>query len=314
MLKQPPPSPLSGFLEAFETAAQAAAFWSDLRAGKAPLKYAYVGSAALTHDRLARTSNYSETVGEVALEADAIGSITPHPVQLVEVGPGNGAHTRALLAALQTRGVRYSRYLGLDYSGVLLRMAADAIVAPFAPLEVTTHQVDIETERLDVVGKWRKRGAILMASIGNTIANVEDPPAVLRRLREAATEGDYLAIGFATPPPVGTDPVKAYLTPEFRAAALEPLRMAGIPTGSGEFRMWYDSEERAVRACFRLGETVTLHFGEERFVAKEGATIDVFTSRRRSVSETEEMLSEAGWSIMSSHAAEGHGAIIAKRG
>jgi L-histidine Nalpha-methyltransferase len=74
--------------------------------GVLPLKFAYAGSAAHTHDRLARSEGYQSVVGLVSHEVDVLladGFPVEALTRMVEIGPGNGMHTVAFLRLLGSR-------------------------------------------------------------------------------------------------------------------------------------------------------------------------------------------------------------------
>ena len=151
--------------------------------GQLPLKYAYAGSAAHTHDALARQASYASVVGAEEVRS-AAAFLSDHPAgQIVEIGPGNEQYSAALLTADRWRG----RYLALDFSRTLLAIAAGRLRSGLAgAATVSTAFWDVEQGPTTAIAEWRQGDApLVVLFLGQTLGNVEDVPATLRNIRES---------------------------------------------------------------------------------------------------------------------------------
>jgi len=222
----------------FETEEHRNEFIDHLARRILPLKFAFAGSATLTYDQFGLSSGYQQVVDATVPEVEALLSVlrknpTTRVVrQICEVGPGNGIHTRAFLRQLHRRGIDPARYLGLDFSLTLLHLAASRIPHEL-PLQITLKTWDFERHPSLAISKWRKpEDPVLVLLLGHTLGNPEDPVRALRNLRQSCTTGDYLLLSVALHTnSVTVDEVLApYQTEAFRLAAIEPLRIVGLPT------------------------------------------------------------------------------------
>jgi L-histidine N-alpha-methyltransferase len=268
----------------------------SISSGRVPLKFAYAGSAAFTHDTYASTANYAEMMTSAALETDALlatGRCGPGLRQLAEVGPGNGEHSTELLKCLRDRGIGIQRYLGLDFSATLLQISCARLLerGP-GDLAVDTGVWDVESRPTGVVERWRTgAGPVLACLVGNTLGNFEDPAGALRNLARVLRPDDLLLASVLLAP--GRDSIgpsmRAYRTAEFRRAALEPMIVAGMNPNELEFTVDYCD------GAF-IGEVTLL--SRSRLDDKDlpaGYRFRCFMSRRFERDQVVEIFRQAGW-------------------
>jgi L-histidine Nalpha-methyltransferase len=266
--------------------------------GVLPLKYAYAGSAAYTHDRLAHEEGYQSVIGAVAHEAEVItaAGVEKDLTRIVEVGPGNGNHSLQLLSRLRASGENLGSYLGLDFSRTLLTLFQRNVEGRVPGLSLGFDIWDVEAGASDVIiEQWRKDngGGIVVLFLGNTVGNVEDPVAVLRNIYESVRFGDTIIVGATLRGP-DADADKAlqpYLTDVFAAAALEPLIAAGIDADALDF--WPDYRDGVVIGFATVRRSVSL----DGVCLEEGKTIRCFASKRFTADGIESMIREAGWRV-----------------
>jgi L-histidine N-alpha-methyltransferase len=268
--------------------------------GRVPLKFAYVGSAAVTHDGYAGTADYREMMNSALRESQVLAASRrcgPALTQVVDIGPGNGQHTAALLEHLADRRVRVRRYLGVDFSAPLLRISSDRVRGHFPhSLAVQTRLWDVEDRPTGEVERWRcGAGPVLGCLVGHTLGNVEDPFAALRHLALAMRPHDLLlaSVLLRPVPVVARRSMKAYRTDAFRRAALEPLLAAGIHENEMTFTVDYRDGafvgEVTMASAARLpGLTVP-----------RGYRFRCFMSRRFDSGEIARTFARAGWPIAS---------------
>ena len=296
-LGETPRPSLPPSLASFENPAHRVDVVAGIAAGVVPLKYAYAGSAAHTHDRLARSPGYLDVVGPAALEADALGSLMPYaelPSSLVEIGPGNGVRTAALLLNLCTRGAMVRRYLALDFSGTLLTLCKSQLIEAFGQrLTVHTGVWDMESGPSRLIDEWRAgNGPLVVGLLGQTLGNVENATETLRNIHASTSAGDVLVVTVAL---LGEQPVDDVLAPYqtmvFRAAVLEPLLAAGVAAEDIELHVRLIDATVVAEVAFRSPATVGGH------VIAAGHTVRCFRSQRFEARHVPALFDQAQWRL-----------------
>jgi L-histidine N-alpha-methyltransferase len=288
--------------------------------GILPLKFAYAGSAAHTHDRLARTHGYQSVVGSVDMEVRTLLKVD-FPMaglsSIAEVGPGNGTRTTDLLAALRSRGLGSRRYLGLDFSQTLLDIACAQITWTFGDtIEVTRGVWDIEAGPSCLIDAWRaeqgKADPVLVCVLGHTLGNVEASDRTLSHLHASLRHGDLLLASVSLSPP-GADEASTlspYHTEVFRTAALEPLRCAGIDLTDIEFDVRYTGSTIIGEVTFIR----TVQVGASTL--PPGHKVRCFSSRRFTMNDMLSLFPDPDWTVVA-HATDDsgeHACLAALRG
>jgi L-histidine N-alpha-methyltransferase len=262
-----------------------------IRAGVLPLKFAYAGSAAHTHDRLAHGEGYQSVIGAVSHVREALHHAGLDDLsRIAELGPGNGVNSLALLRQLKDIERFPSRFLGLDFSATLLDIAADNFEREMPEVCFDGVIWDAEAGPTEAIRDWRKEqsepGPIPLLFLGNTIGNLEDPVTAVRNMLASMSTEDTLVIG-ATLRGTG-DMTKPYENEVFRAAALEPLVACGIDTRLLRFRVEY-RDHRVVGTAVLDGPVAL-----DGDVLEAGHEVRCFMSRRFSAAEIEGIIAEAG--------------------
>lgn len=295
----------------FESAEHEREFAACLARREIPLKFAYAGSAAQTHDELARSAGYQEVVLAVAQEVAVLDGIflPGPPIALCDVGPGNGVHSTAFLSQLKLRGHLVSSYLALDFSHDLLEICLALIQARLPDLSRSSGTWDFESGPTPELARWRGTAEpVLVSLLGHTIGNPQDPGSVLRHIRESCAAGDHLLISAALFPKhqTSSEILKPYLTPVFRAAALEPFFAAGVPRENLAFDVQMDGQDVIAEAIV-LEDTVAIGVPLHR-----GERIHCFRSQRFTNDELKGLLEGAGWEVLRSttDADASHAALI----
>ena len=271
----------------FERTEQSEDFFKCISMGYVPLKFAFVGSAAYTHDRLALTAGYSAVVGSVPEEVSFLstvvrGIVGQRSVCLVEFGPGNGIHAGAFYAAF-SKEVRISKLVQLiDYSSTLLDIARARLEAKCPELEFSTASFDLE--KVELSGRILEpcSGPRLALLLGNTIGNVESVRDALRNVRGQLDQSDLFAFGYSlfdrSVPRASY--LESYRSNELRAAATEPLIMTGASTDSFSFELEFDEKLRAIVGVVKFDRPALLQSDENEVMIPEGGEIRCFLSRR----------------------------------
>ncbi|MGW0505349.1 L-histidine N(alpha)-methyltransferase [Micromonospora sp. NPDC003241] len=269
-----------------------------IRAGRVPLKFAYAGSAAHTHDAYARSAGYLSMLASARHEADALiaaGVVAAGALAVAEIGPGNGGRSRAFLSRLASRGRTCRRYLALDFSETLLGIACDRLTRFGGDrMSVDSHVWDIEAGTSRGVERWRTEAEpVVGCLLGHTLGNVEQPATALANITAALRPGDVLLLSVAAGPADESpqDVLAPYRSSQFRAAALQPLLAAGLTDAELEFVLsWQDGVV--------IGEAVlrrSVVMGDHPLPA--GHRIRCFQSRRFRPSDVIGAVREAGWQV-----------------
>lgn len=269
--------------------------------GVLPLRYSYAGSAAYTHDRLVRSDGYRSVVRSVELELRALesgGFAAAALSRLVEIRPGNGVHTVALLRSLAARGMSCRSYLGLDFSATLLGLACDRIRDAFGgALALQSAVWDMEVGRSARIERWRcglgRDGPVVAFLLGHTLGMVDSGERVLEHVHSSLRPGDILATGVTLQPPAADHSMvlASYRTDVFRAAALEPLRAAGIAAGDIEFDVHYDDDVVVGEVVFRRKVRVG------SLTVPSGHVVRCFRSKRFAVADVLSLLERTGFRV-----------------
>ncbi|MFC5751257.1 L-histidine N(alpha)-methyltransferase [Actinomadura rugatobispora] len=270
-------------------------FIAHLRERRIPAKYLYAGSAAALHARFA--IEYSEEYvdgrvdHEIATLLAAQGAAGP-PRQICDIGPSNGAHTLQFLRRYGEMGGQVTRYLGLDFSEPLLRVARRRLEYVL-PAEHAFGQWDAELLPSERIESWRTDDVVLICFLGNTLGNVDDPVGVLRNLRSSVREGDRLLLGvYATPVAESAgDAMRTYTHPAVRQMIKEPLTWVGVTDELFDLSVVH--EPGAIHARIRLRESIVVK--GIRFEA--GEEIHCFTSRRFDAGLVADLLRRSGWEL-----------------
>jgi L-histidine N-alpha-methyltransferase len=161
-----------------------------------PCRYLYDDLGSALFDAISHLPWYTITGAESALLAAHGAGILDRagPVSaIVELGPGNGAKLRTLLAG--AHGVRPAAVHLVDISPGALASAAQAL-SPLPGIRVRTHEARFEDGLRDAT-REPCRGRVCVLFLGSNIGNF-DPTAsqeLLRAIRRPLRPGDTLLLG-----------------------------------------------------------------------------------------------------------------------
>ena len=291
-------------MKGFETNQHAREFWQALKNSVVPLKFAYTGSAAFTHNVLAKQASYKQVAGETAIEIEAVmQSIAPKrtSLEVCDIGPGNAMHSILFLSELQDRDLVLTRYLALDFSATLLGIAREAIAENLPALEFHSSIWDFEKSSTEAIRNWRSSTNALVTLTGHSLGNAQLPERVLSNIGASCDPGDMLVLGVAlmAVDAVKDDIVGDYENDIFKSAALEPLRMAGVPVEQGRLSLTFSDAEQAVVGDFVSGAHTNLQFEDDAITITPGDKIRCFISRRFQDEVVRGLLRETRWGLQS---------------
>jgi len=277
----------------FERDAQIRDFVQGLRTGFLPLKFAYIGPAAFTHDQLVKSPSYRLSDIETLIIRDrfyrdifsSIG-LSEREVNFVDIGSGNGSKAITVLDVFFSEKF-FVNYLALDYSQNLLEIARDNIVTAFPGFNyIKTEIVDFETEAFfDTTSEYLFNGKFsLFTLFGHTLGNPLDRIKALINIRNSMIDGDKC--GFC----LGVELFDAakveemlnnYRNEAFRRAVFTPLTFIGLSQKDGSLDINFNYETKNVEVYFKINKKVRIdckQFGYVDF--EEGSKILMFLSHR----------------------------------
>ncbi|HVA37369.1 MAG TPA: L-histidine N(alpha)-methyltransferase [Candidatus Dormibacteraeota bacterium] len=177
-------------------------FADDVRAGllstprRLPAKYLYDALGSTLFEAITELPEYYLTRAEreiIERESDALISAAGLPDEIVELGGGSGAKTRAIIeAALRARG--NVQLHAVDIAEGALVAACRSMVASYPDLTITGYAGDYDAGLAAIKLSGSRALALFL---GSNIGNLDSDEAhvLLRRLRAALRPGDALLLG-----------------------------------------------------------------------------------------------------------------------
>lgn len=285
----------SGLKHYFDEMTQRAEFIDQMLAGTVSLKYAYTGSSAQAHLRLARGAQYEQVTSHLDVELEAIRAIgATFYERIVDIGPGSGRHTRQLLHRLAGRGIGCHEYLGVDYSLALAQVNATEMTRVWGQLAIRRWSFLLQDLEDHPLALSRSGLPSLFCILGNTIGNIADPVNFIRNSYAPGTDQDRLIIGLTMPTPGAKveDQLQPYRTSVFEEAVLAPFLACGIPRAAIRVRLATDNH--AVVADVVFDRNVRLPAIEEAVTIPKGYVVKAFVSHRYNPPEAKRMIAETG--------------------
>ncbi len=281
----------------FESSLQEGEILEAIRVSNLPLKFAYAGSASITHGRLSDSEGYKGVNWQITPEIEAARrSVTPETDTIIEFGPGDGQHTRSLLKEISKYCI-VKEYIGADFSRMLFFNARQRVREALPVAEITFFPQDLESG--PVVGlcvPYPAKSVFLV--LGGLFANVEDPLAVAKHIRASLPAG---VRGVISVPGIAASEPRLQLLPYqndvFSDAALEPALSLGIPRRSIEFELSWDEVQFSVVGKIRFVQKWVCR-QDESICFRAGDTIRCFISRRFQPQKLTNLLKAAGFDVL----------------
>jgi len=274
-------------------------------------KYFYDDKGSELFTRIMHMPEYYLTDSELSIFEKYSGQIInslladSKPVNLVELGAGDGFKTKLLVEALMKESVAFT-YVPIDISADAIYQLQDRFEEDYPELEINGKIKDYETGLSELKDDPSTQNVILF--LGSTIGNFEQKDAVdfLKMIQKNMNDEDVLLIGFD----LVKDPeiiINAYndaqgITRDFNMNLLERFnRELGANFDLSAFRHYpvFDPQEKAAKS-FLLSEKdqdvyfeatgEVIHFEEWEFIFTE-------ISRKYDRSMIRQMADKAGFSI-----------------
>jgi uncharacterized SAM-dependent methyltransferase len=304
----------------FESEDQLKAFITALSDAAIPGKFAYVGEAAAAYNAHALTSEYSQVTRSVAEESSLLLEVWGQEFNsiraLVDVGPGNGLHSAALLQRLLSAANWLpSEYLTIDYSLHMAELAKRNIRRLVPGIQANSMPCDIEDTFTQAAPRLPNALESVYFLLGNTVGNVESISRAMQGVRNLAGSGACLVIGCALFEERRS--VESYLKPyrmdTYRDCVLRPLIMIGVPRHIIEFAVEFNSDTRTIFTLARFKEDFSTTVLDDSVAVKAGSTVRCALSRRFLPGEIPDLLKQLNICVlgMAEDPPNGHGTYCA---
>jgi L-histidine Nalpha-methyltransferase len=304
----------------FESEGQLREFIRALSSAAIPGKFAYVGEAAAIYNTHALTREYSQVTRSVADESSLLREVWNLELNsistLVDVGPGNGLHSVALLQRLlSTANWLPSKYLAVDYSMHMAELAKQNMKRLIPEIQVNSILYDIEGTFTQTSSYLPNVFESIYFLLGNTIGNVELISRAIRGIRRLAGSGARLLIGCALFEEYRS--AESYLKPywmnTYRDCVLHSFMIIGVPRHIIAFAVEFDSSTKTIFTLVRFQEDFQASVLGESVVVKAGSTIRCALSRRFLPGEIPSLLKQLNVPVlgMTEDLPNGHGTYCA---
>lgn len=291
---------------AFEKQEQIEEYLAAIKQRKFPLKYAYTGRAAYTHDKLVRSQEYGLAYTEAALIQNRFASsilpkLTGIGLNVIDVGSGNGIKALVVLKLLHQKFSNL-RYVGLDYSKELLNIAVTNISKKNPMLDIFTYQIDFEINHFrEIIKKVQKETGYsnLFLFLGHTLGNV-NPIRTLLNIRNSMGIRDTLLAGVELYQPDKVDyTIKHYRNEPFYNAVFNLLTFAGFERGDGTIDVSFNELKKDVEVYFQFTKDISVQISLcEAIEFKKGERLLIFFSHRFNEMEIGEIFRLAGLNVL----------------
>jgi len=291
--------------DSFEQNDQAQAYFEGLKSGMIPHRFAYVASAAHTHDELFRSIEYGMVDLELSLIRAGLSQVLTEfssiGLNIVDVGSGNGMKASEVIRLLSQR-FAHLNYAALDYSSELLEICKRRVCSNFPLMQVKSFQIDFEKNSfgqiVDTVAAISEYPCLLLF-LGHSLGNSLDSRQTLLNIRDSMRSEDTLLIGVELYQPERIEEILGHYRNEpFYRAVFEPLTFVGLKRDDGSLEVSFNREARRVEVHFEFWQDVTvLGSTTETVEFQRGEKLLIFISYRFTKRELQETFSSVALEI-----------------
>jgi hypothetical protein len=291
---------------AFESEVQLHNYVDALENGVLPLKFAYIGAAAYTHDKLARSKEYGLVDTETNLITSQLASLVAKQCRggslgVFDVGSGNGLKGCHVIHAL-SRHFHVDYYVALDYSNTLLSIASHNLATCAADLKLQLRQVDFEEwpfgNDVSLSRDCKTDVTTLYLLLGNTIGNPFNRRRTISNLRLSMDLGDLLIVGFELYHEAReAEMLSQYRNQPFYDAVFTPLTFAGLQPTDGDLSVDFNHDTKSVEVRFTIHQDTRIWYALGNHLdLLGGKPLLIFTSHRFDLDELISACGQGGFS------------------
>jgi Histidine-specific methyltransferase, SAM-dependent len=266
-----------------------------------PPKYFYFGEGARNWDRYSRDEHYNLGKAEeghlVRSLPEVLEAIGPGPIDLVDLGPGNGVKAGLILAHDSSRG-RISTYAALDISEDILELVRKNGRKLFPGVKARFFPVDFEERSIRPILRGLKAGSrrtalILLLGSGNVTNNSR----VLGHVRSAMAFSDFFLMSAELRGPGDVGGILShYKRRESQNVVFFGLKRLGVRESDGHFVIGFNRRREQAEVAFVFDRSVTAGpAGGLRL--RKGTKVLLFTSHKPTARSLKEHLETMGFEI-----------------
>jgi L-histidine Nalpha-methyltransferase len=291
------------------TSEEQAAFLNDVLVGlslpqkSVPPRWFYDAAGSDLFEAITRTPEYYLTTAETQLLRDIAPRIADHVTActtMVEYGSGSSAKTPLLLGALFPE-----TYIAVDVSQSALDGAAQMLRPLYPDMKIQLHCADFTRDKIPLSGECE--GAIAGFFPGSTLGNFDNIAAqhVLQHFRDMQGAGSWLVLGTDQ----CADAVRleaayndaAGVTAQFNLNLLHRINreLSGtIEARSFHHRAFFNPEKHRIEMHLVAQNNLDFSLSGQQFSMRRGETIHTENSHKWPADQMDNMLINAGWTIV----------------
>lgn len=211
---------------------------------------------------------------------EIIGKFEGEPVNIIDIGCGDGRKAKILIEEFNHGNVRYCP---IDISSYMVDKAIRNISALGKVDEVVEFQWNIsDFENIENVSNLLRQGKYkrnLFLLLGNTLGNFEINE-LLYEIRSAMNSGDYLLIGNGLDNRNPSEILKSYETESFNNFSVHPVRQLGLSSDEIEFGVRFQNSR--IESYYEIKVRKEIKFLDKSLILEKGDRIIVIVSYKYS--------------------------------
>lgn len=292
--------------DTFERPTQVTEYIAAINSRFLPLKFAYIGPAAHTHDELVRSHEYGIADTEANLIRSKLVSIVPdelkrNGVNIIDIGSGNGLKATHIIRTFLNERTTI-RYFALDYSSELSSIALRNIESVMPSIALESFIVDFETTLFrDVITNINRNNNFrnFFLLLGHTLGNPAKRDVALRNIVQSMNYESYLLTGVELYDSTKISNIlEHYKNEPFYRAVFNPLTFCGIQKEDGILDIQFNRRTQNVEVYFEFTRNFSSEIPPfESTSFKKEERLLIFLSHRFDRNELENLFTQSGLKI-----------------
>ncbi len=269
-----------------------------------PLRFSYLGEGAVRWDNAITVLSSEKQKALLPNYANIVESLWEHigdsPVNVIDLGPGNGLQAKELLNQLQAKDQLHA-YVGADISSKMLDIASKNVQDwTHAAVPVITHVKDFINEAIDDIFNDEQLGTHprIVLILGGTLDNDASPAEALRHISQCLRPNDLLLYDVLTPTDAPSSQAPFLLSP--RHSYL--LELLGIRSDLYKTQRTYDATLHTrvdqIIPTYDIELTYKINDIPRVALLKGGEPITIWRYHSTSAQEAEDNLQQGGLRII----------------